>query len=1632
MKVDKYFIGKLLSLMIITGSISSTPVYNAAKIGSYLNESSSELSVESEIETQVDESEVDLEIESEVDLEIESEVDSEIESEVDSEIESEVDSEIESGESETDNSEKEGTEVERTEKAEPVLESQIPEELKEGRFSQCSFTRDYVYELQQIAEGMADSSDEGKDTKTFSNPRIDKEIIDESGVDDGVLEPGETVTYGVCIDNPSNLLMSHKVIFRDSLVENLPPQYNYNYIGAWSNRLEFVSGSLDQNGLTIGKMLPSEWAYFKYQVTYKGGVTPGTVLQNSVVWDGSNPNSYYCDTSSGYKDRTDCEEIRIGDDNGGGNYGGLPFIKKEIVAESGITPGVWEANEDITYRLTVTNFDQYSSAYNVRVRDSMLESMPQGFSLVSAPSVNVPYGTSGSLTNGTFTISSLGPSSGSHSSATIEYTVRYNGGLAEGTVIRNVATDDGQVPSLGSVCVPSDAYNVDVTCEDITTGTGTVPPSGDPDLQVSKEIINQSITDDDNVDIGEAVTYQIKVTNFGEGDATEIRVRDSMLANIPSELSLNGDVQISSPDSYYSGTLENDDFKIEALSTNQTVTITYTLVYNGGYSDGYRIDNVVTTDGSDPTSISTCNPTNGYVKDVDCEEISAFNNEYVNLTKTGTDRGDNVVQPGEYLYYTVNYQSSNFAGTQLIDTPDSSVIDPSSTTLISAKANGVEMDPSDYTAWIADGKNNIVFSEVPGTEYEFTYYTKVLDAPAQKDAVVNTVKLFNPSSPPAEATWSLPTDFSSKSKIVKSVSDETKDGIAQPEEFLEYTINYFPEIGGTAVITDVLSDPNLKNEYRNLLVFEDGNPLSSDRYTLLDSKIIISDTKPESKYTIIFETQVVETVNTAYSTIENTATAIADGAVIEEVSDSITIPVTSTPMIDSPALSYTARESDLATEADGDGIAEPGEYIFYSISFNSKLIRNRTFINQFDENLDVMSIKDFKFNSNGSEVAESDYAVNANASTNLGILKYDNVTKNEQLNVTYKIQVKEPVVNSDASVITNVIAENASHVSEKATIALDPSAEIPEKEQLIIEVIGEQSVSPGDQVRFRVKIPSLITATDTINISSPIENAALTFVSVDGVYVDGSSIVDTDWSNDPTNGLDLTINRDLAVGTDVEAQFTLKLADNAPINSSFGIGAWGKSGEYETNKDIVYISTGTNDVSNAPDVFAEFSIASEAGGTITNQIESGENIIYELSLESMSDEPITITVTDALEAQQMSHIASWYDDDKVSVISNITGLEDEYLMSQLETGITLTIEPNEEKLVRFLITGKDVMEELDINPADGDPDEAILNTIEVSQATKSTIYPGTQIALPYMNGELAVGKRASTTDGDNVLQADGSENIEYKITVVNKGTREARGIFVQDQLDDQQIELIADTTNMSEIPVVSSGNGAIITANPTVGTLMDDTGIEVTIPAGDYITLEFAIPSKAFDPDSIDLDADGTADGKFTNTAFAYDSTSKTSYPEAASIYFSDPMLGSVKYDYTNELGDGMPLIEGFDMVNTLSVQLADSTEYLSGFISYDNRYLNDVRVDNMEFYLNGSIVDLPFETEYIKQGNTTTATFKVNNDFNVGDEIKIVVYQSPKDALYENTSLRYSINNARLFVDDEKTDVYMDTFELI
>ncbi len=1300
---------------------------------------------------------------------------------------------------------------------------------------------------------------------------------------------------------------------------------------------------------------------------------------------------------------------------------GDTVIDKTIMNESIDDDGVLQEGETVTYQVKVKNNTNFT-AENIHIRDSLLENLPQGITQVGSVSISPTIATSGSLTNGTFYITSLAAGQ----EATLTYKISYSGGLSEGKVISNIVTDDGSNPMTGS-CSVTTGYQDNQDCEQLT-----ISGEGDQDefVNIDKKIISQTIANDDNFSTNELVTYQIAVKNTSMSTvAQNIRVRDSLLIDLPSGVSLVGRVNVSPSNIAYSGSLQADNFIIDSLAPQSEVKITYTLTYTGGLNDGYRLTNVATDNGDDPSTISSCVPSNGYEINVDCEEISIHNVDSAVVDKTVTDKGNEIAEPGEYLYYTIT-ETSTYDSIQLVDTFDEN-IDPSTIEITSVTENGVPLNVSNYSYDIVDNKLTIdipASTVTPGLTYQIKYQAKILGSPVNNtnSSIDNTVVDMIPDSKPSD-TASIPALLTSKDSITKTVTDGNENGYAQAGEKLIYSIEYKSSIDRQYIqIVDELIDVNLNHVASNIRIYENDQPLDSGRYTFLDNDtIIITEIKADTDYTIIFDTYVNEELDTSRLVITNTV-----NEVVSETSNQASIPIDFTPILESATITKSVSESDDIETNNGNDIADPGEYLHYEVTYSSNISKQLLLIDSSDINVEQSSLTNVELRIDGNLVNSSNYHVDANDHTNILVFSEIDYPRNSLLTLSYDLKILDDPLDDERTVISNTIIDIDSEVSATAEIDFNSTKPSNGPEVLNKTVIGSTSVNPGDTVRYRLTIAPLKNEATQIEIIDKLDNDYLTFISVDNVYINGSSI--TGYTDNSDSYVDVVVDHNFEIGDTLEVDFSAKLSSETPLNITVQNKAVAKVDGVETNTPVATIGSGDTNVATETNIYTKKTIISESGGGITDQLEPNENITYEILVQNVTADPTTVLVEDDFVSQQLDKVYRWNDDDLVEVISEEDGVILDTTISELQSGLTLNLEGYETQYVRYRLSGKAILEEMDINPADGDPDIEALNVAQVTPLGLDSLYPGVEIGLPHMNGELSIAKSVTTYGGDHVIQSVSNEYMQYTITVINRGVNPAENVFIKDDFYAQHFESISDLDKYmdQELILLPESGGTFVTPNPTIADLVSTDGVEVRIPAGDCISFTFRLEPKAFDPGNVDVDGDGLNDTEIINTASFYDHTTGASDSASSGVYFESAGFEEIEYLYIDENEFGQ-LIEGFDMMNKIKFVASDDIDQFSGYITYDNRYLNDIRSDSFEFYVDGVLISTPVSIEYIEQGNTTTAYFTIKYPIATGETVEVINYQPPKNALYETTSLHYSINDMKLTSEMKNSDIYYSAFAL-
>ncbi len=137
-----------------------------------------------------------------------------------------------------------------------------------------------------------------------------------------------------------------------------------------------------------------------------------------------------------------------------------------------------------------------------------------------------------------------------------------------------------------------------------------------PETTITKDVVDTN--NDGKVECGESLEYKVSVTNSSDDfEAVDVAVRDSLLEDLPEYLSWDGNVIID-PAIDSNGNLEDGTFQISSIAPGQTVTLSYSLVFDGEkLEDETTIENVVTDNGEDPEGECTSETATG-----DCDATS--------------------------------------------------------------------------------------------------------------------------------------------------------------------------------------------------------------------------------------------------------------------------------------------------------------------------------------------------------------------------------------------------------------------------------------------------------------------------------------------------------------------------------------------------------------------------------------------------------------------------------------------------------------------------------------------------------------------------------------------------------------------------------------------------------------------------------------------------------------------------------------------------------------------------------------------------------------------------------------------------------------------------------------------------
>ncbi len=460
------------------------------------------------------------------------------------------------------------------------------------------------------------------DTPVLIQPSLKKTVTETNG--DGLVKRGETLNYQIEVTNPSQVATIKDIAVRDNLLENIPYYLVYN------NDLEVESttnttGDLLKGDMLIKQLDPGQKITINYSLHLKKTPDYISKITNTVTTTGEIVQT--CENDSITCSST---ETLVKPDT---------LIEKNVIDAD--SDGYATMDEKLTYTIKVTNPNKHNNAINVKVRDNLLENLPSWLTYNNDMMSNVAKEKiTGDLTLGNLVIPTIEPMQ------TIEltYSLKLNAIPQANSSIINIATDNG---SLTDGCL-----NSGVDCS-----SAVIPIDGA--TEVEKFVIDSN--ENYLAEVGETLSYTVKIKNGNEAVKNNVAVRDSLIEEVPEWLTFDDNIEIKG-DVITSGNMKNGDLIIDSIPGNSKVIITYSFTVQELPKNVSEITNIATDDGS-----IYCTE-----KDEYCDRVSIATEGYATITKVVADEdGDGIATLNELLNYTITIENNSATPAHDINIRDS-------------------------------------------------------------------------------------------------------------------------------------------------------------------------------------------------------------------------------------------------------------------------------------------------------------------------------------------------------------------------------------------------------------------------------------------------------------------------------------------------------------------------------------------------------------------------------------------------------------------------------------------------------------------------------------------------------------------------------------------------------------------------------------------------------------------------------------------------------------------------------------------------------------------------------------------------------------------------------------------------
>ncbi len=616
-------------------------------------------------------------------------------------------------------------------------------------------------------------------------------------------------------------------------------------------------------------------------------------------------------------------------------------------------------------------------------------------------------------------------------------------------------------------------------------------------LTATKKVTDAN--NDGQIDNGEKITYTISVTNTGDKEVSNIKVKDDLNTQLAPYFNINYSqvVEVSpsaiavTPTNATLQNLNDDGITISSLGAKQTVNLSFDMnAKNNITSLADKVVNKAIVDSeNDHLEPSVEIP----VVDPD---VGGGGGDLEARKEASDASGDGIIDNGEEVTYTIVAKNTGTEEVDMlfgddiefqlkpyfdIDFSQNLIIEPSS----------LAVSPSNPTIQtLSDTKLN-VYSVQPNQEVKVSFTVTAKNNISDLTDKARNIAVVGIDGKGLAPEVTLPVVDSDGGggeldDVVsnKTAADASGDGIIDNGEKVTYTISV--ENKGTTAVNnitvtdyiDVLLDQYFEIDYTQDLVISpstiDVTPSNPTLQDLNDGDLTITKLDPSEKVSITFEV-------TAKSNISDLTEKVINLAVVESGGDkqrpSIELPVVD-PDGGGGELDDVVSKKD-AIDENNDGEIDNGEKVTYTISVENKgttAVNNITITDDIDTQLKPYFEIDY---SQDLIVIPSTADVTPNNPTlqdlNDGDLTITKLDPSEKVSISFEVTAKSNISDLTSSVINLAVVESGGDKQE-------PSIELPVVDpdgggssgiiatKTAIDASGDGVIDNSEEVVYTIKV----------------------------------------------------------------------------------------------------------------------------------------------------------------------------------------------------------------------------------------------------------------------------------------------------------------------------------------------------------------------------------------------------------------------------------------------------------------------------------------------------------------------------------------------------------------------------------